>query len=61
MFHEILVGEPECQRQFGRTRYRWEFNVKKDLTEIGREGVDWIQLGQGPVAVSREHGSDSAI
>jgi hypothetical protein len=35
------VGKPER-----RPRCRWEDNVKMDLREIGRGGVDWIDLTQ---------------
>jgi hypothetical protein len=31
---EIVVGKPEQKRQFGRPRYKWEDNIKVDLTEI---------------------------
>jgi hypothetical protein len=26
--------------------YRWEDNIKIELTEVGYEGVDWIHLAQ---------------
>jgi hypothetical protein len=40
----IFVGKSEGKRQLGRTRHRWEYNIKLDLEEIGWEGVDWIHL-----------------
>jgi hypothetical protein len=36
----ILVEKPERRRPLGKTRYRWEDNMKKDNEEIGWEGVD---------------------
>ena len=29
--HRVLVGKPEGKRPFGRTRRRWEDNIKMDL------------------------------
>jgi hypothetical protein len=41
--YKILVGRPEGRRPFGRSRRRWEDNIKKDLQEVGW-GMDWIEL-----------------
>jgi hypothetical protein len=30
----------------GRSRRRWEDNIKMDLQEVGCEGVDWIELAR---------------
>ena len=30
----------------GRPRRRWEDNIKIDIQEIGRVGMDWIDLAQ---------------
>ena len=30
-----LVGKPEGKRPIGRTRRRWEDNIKIDLQEVG--------------------------
>jgi hypothetical protein len=30
----------------GRTKCRWEGNIKRDLQEVGFEGMDWIELDQ---------------
>jgi hypothetical protein len=38
----VLVGKPDGKRQLGRTRRRWEDNIKMDLQEVGCGGVDWI-------------------
>jgi len=40
------VGKPEGKRPLGRTRRRWEDNIKMDLQEVGCEGMDWIELAQ---------------
>jgi hypothetical protein len=42
----ILHEEPEETRPLGALRRRWEDNIKVNLKEIGREGVDWIHLAQ---------------
>jgi len=41
-----LVGKHEGRRPLGRTRRRWEDNVKMDLPEVGCRGMDWIELAQ---------------
>jgi hypothetical protein len=33
--YRILVGRPEGNRPIGRPRYRWMYNIKIDLREIG--------------------------
>jgi hypothetical protein len=40
------VGNPEGSRPLGRPRYRWVYNIKIDLREIGWDGGDWIELAQ---------------
>jgi hypothetical protein len=44
--YNILVGRPEGRRPLGRSRRRWEDNIKIDLREIGFGDVDWIDLAQ---------------
>ena len=34
------------KRPLGRSRRRWEDNIKMDLQEVGCEGMDWIELAQ---------------
>jgi hypothetical protein len=29
--YRVLVGRPECKRQLGESRRRWEGNIKVDL------------------------------
>jgi hypothetical protein len=38
--------KPERRRPLGRTRSRWEDNIKVDLREIMFGDVDWIHLAQ---------------
>jgi hypothetical protein len=47
--YRVLVGKPEGKRPLGRSRCRWEDNIKMDLREIGIDGANWIQLAQDRV------------
>jgi len=38
----VLVGKPEGKRLLGRSRRRWEDNIKMDLQEVGCGGLEWI-------------------
>ena len=40
------MGRPEGKRPLGRYRHRREDNIKTDLRELGRGGMDWIKLAQ---------------
>jgi hypothetical protein len=44
--YRILVGMPKGKRPLGRSRRRWEDNIKMDLREVGWCGVDWIDLAE---------------
>jgi len=44
--YQILVGKREGNRQPGRPRCRWENSIRKNLTEIRWEGVDWMHLAR---------------
>jgi hypothetical protein len=44
--YRILVGMPEGKKPLGRPRRRWVNNIKKDLREIGWDGMDWTDLAQ---------------
>jgi len=44
--YRVLVGKPEGKRPLGRTRHRWEDNIKMNLQEVGCGGMDWIYLAQ---------------
>jgi hypothetical protein len=41
-----LVGKPEGKGALGRSRRRWEDNIKMYHQEVGCGGMDWIELGQ---------------
>jgi hypothetical protein len=47
--YRILVGGPEGKRPLGRSRRRWEDNIKMDFKEIGIDGANWIRLAQDRV------------
>jgi hypothetical protein len=44
--YRILVGKPDGKRPLGRPKSRWVENIKMDLREIERDGIDWIDLAQ---------------
>jgi hypothetical protein len=46
LYTGVLVRKHEGKRPLGRTRRRWEDNVKMDLNEVGCGGMDWIKLAQ---------------
>jgi hypothetical protein len=46
IFYVVLVGKPEGKRPLGTPRRRLEDNIEMDLQEVGREGMDWIDLAQ---------------
>ena len=47
--HRVLVRKPEGKRPLGRSRSRWEDNIKKDLQEVGgvETGWSWLRIGTG--------------
>jgi hypothetical protein len=45
----VLVGRPEGKGSLGRSRHRWEDNIKLNLMEIGTDGTNWIWLPQDRV------------
>ena len=46
IWYKLLVGKPEGKRPLGRSRRRWEDNIKMDLQEVGRGCGDWMELAQ---------------
>jgi hypothetical protein len=44
--YSVLVTEPEGKRPLGRSRSRWEYNIKMDLQEVGCGDMNWIELAQ---------------
>ena len=45
--HGVLVGKPEGKRPLGRSRRRWEDNIKMDLQEVVETGWSWLRIGTG--------------
>jgi len=45
--YRVLVGKLEGKGPLGRSRHRWEDNIKLDLQEVGCGGMDWIELAEG--------------
>ena len=44
--YRVLVGKPEGKRPLGRSRHRWEDNIKTDFQEVGWGCMEWIELAQ---------------
>jgi hypothetical protein len=44
--YAVLVRKPEGSTPLGRSRRRWEDNIKMNLREIEYGGMDWIYLPQ---------------
>jgi hypothetical protein len=45
---KILAGKPEGKRLFGRSRHKWEGNIRMDLREMGWmlwTGFMWLRIG----------------
>ena len=45
--YRVLVGKLEGKRPLGRSRRRWEDNIKMDLQEVGWTGLMWLRTGIG--------------
>jgi hypothetical protein len=44
--YRVLGGKPEGKRPLGKSRRRWEGNIKAGLQKVGYGGVDWIEMAQ---------------
>jgi hypothetical protein len=42
----VFLWKSEGKRPFGRTRRKWDDNIKIDLQEVGCVVRDWIELAQ---------------
>jgi len=51
--YRVLVRRPERKIPLGTPRPRLEYNIKMDLQEVGRGGMDWI----APAQNDRSHGA----
>ena len=40
------MTKSEGKRPFGRSRCRWENNMKIDHQEVGCGGIDWVDVAQ---------------
>jgi hypothetical protein len=46
--HRVLVGKPEGKRPLGRSRHRWEDNIKwifRKLEGVMGTGWSWLRIG----------------
>jgi hypothetical protein len=43
--YRVLVGNLKERDHLGK--YRWDYNIKMDIKEIGRDGLNCIHLAQG--------------
>jgi 3-oxoacyl-ACP reductase-like protein len=41
-----MKNKREINRPLGRSRLRWEDNIKIDLQEVGCVSMDWVELAQ---------------
>ena len=41
---KILSGKPTGKRLLGRSRRRWEDNIRMDLKEIGINARNWVGI-----------------
>ena len=48
--YRVLVGKPDGKGPLGRTRRRWQDNIKMDFQEVGCGlwiGSSWLKIGTG--------------
>ena len=43
---KIVTGTPTGKRPLGRSRRRWEHNIKMDLKEMGINMRNWVDSAQ---------------
>jgi hypothetical protein len=44
--YKILIGKHEGKRPIMRLSRRYEDDIKMDIKDLGREGVNWFHLAQ---------------
>jgi hypothetical protein len=42
--YRVLVGKPQGKRPLVMPKFRWEYNIKMVLPEVGLGCMDWIDL-----------------
>jgi len=42
--YRVLLEKPEGKRPLGRSRHRWDDNIKMDIQEGECGSMDWIDL-----------------
>jgi len=42
----VVVGKPEGKSPLGRSRRRWEDNIKMDLQKVGWGDMEWIAVAE---------------
>ena len=47
--YRVLVGRPEGKKPCGRSKHRFEDNIRRDLQEMEWGGLDWINLAPDSV------------
>jgi len=48
--YRVLVGKPERKRPLGRSRHRWEDNIKMELQKVrwrALTGLMWLRIKTG--------------
>jgi hypothetical protein len=49
----VLMGKPDVKRPLGRPKQRWEYNIKLDLQKVIWGVIDWIDLAQDRVLLTK--------
>ena len=44
--YRVFVRTAQVKRPFGRPKCTWEVTIKMDLQQMGRGGMDWINLAR---------------
>jgi hypothetical protein len=44
--YRVFVKRPEGKSPPGRSTRKWEDNIKTGLQEVGRGGMEWVNLAQ---------------
>jgi hypothetical protein len=44
--YKVLVEKPGGKRTLGKPRCKWKDNIKTDIQELERGGMNWVALAQ---------------